>query len=251
MEEVMVRIAPLRRSLAKLSFVGLIGLLAAGAAGPVQARATQPPKVLLGDDALMSADGGAVSVTVLASCPAGWSVTEARVTAVQGGVSGSGTIPLVCGVSLRPFRVVMPASAGAFHLGDAQLSAVVRIQRGRTAEARDAATVRLIPEVFVDAASTARLGSGGGVTIDVTTACPAGTTGQESYATVEQGGRAIGTAFFTPVCDGARHTIRLAIQTRTGPFQVGPATVTAFAFIDVAGESFTGVDSSAIEIVSS
>jgi hypothetical protein len=234
-----------------LTLAALVVALAAATAAPVQARVTAGPEVQIGSEPMMSIDGRVVGVTVLARCPARWTVTEARVRVSQGSVTGSGTFPLTCTSGWQSFRVAVPASGGTFQLGSVRLDAVVRIARGKTDSASASETAELIPEVLLDAASTARLESGGqAVLIDITTGCPSGVTPLDGSASVEQGGRSLGGSAFNFVCDGAQHTQTLRVETRDNPFQVGPATVTAFSTVDHDGRAFYGVDSSAIQIVS-
>jgi len=247
----MALLSPPHTRLTRFALVTAAAALAAALAAPVHARVTQSPEVHIGSEPMMSIDGRLVGVTVLAKCPARWSVLEARLTATQGGVTGTGTFPLTCDSGFKSFRVTLPASGGDFQLASVRLDAVIRIARGKADEARASEVAALIPEIVMDAASTARLDAGGqAVLIDVTTGCPAGVTGLESYATVEQGGRSIGQSFFTPFCDGLTHTITLRIETRTNPYQPGPASVTAFAFAEFRDRFFAGVDSAAIQIVS-
>ena len=246
----MAPLTPPRRSLRWLTLAALVTTLAATAA-PVQARVTVPPEVQIGSEPMMSIDGRLVGVTVLARCPARSSVSEARVSVSQGTVAGSATFPLTCTSGWQSFRVAAAASGGVFQLGSVRLDAVVRIARGKTAGASVSETAGLIPEVLLDAAGTARLEAGGrAVLIEVTTGCPSGVTPLDASATVEQGGRSMGGAGFSFVCDGLRHTITLRAETFDNPFQVGPATVTAFSTVEYQDRAFYGVDSSAIQIVS-
>jgi hypothetical protein len=246
----MARLTPPRRSHKWLKLGALVTTLAVTAA-PVQARVTVPPEVQIGSEPMMSIDGRHVGVTVLARCPARSTVTEARVTVSQGAVSGSAGFPLTCTSGWQSFRVAASASSGVFQLGSVRLDAVVRIARGKTASASVSETTGLIPEVLLDAASTARLESGGrAVLIDVTTGCPSGVTPLDGSVAVEQGGRSMASARFDFVCDGSTHVTTLRAETGGNPFQLGPATVTAFSTVEYQGQGFYGVDSSAIEIVS-
>jgi hypothetical protein len=250
----MARRTPLQTLSARLALAAAIGLLAAAAAAPVQAaRFTPPPEVQFNSEPTMAIDGRSVGVSVLARCPSRWTVVEARVTVTQGSVAGAGSFPLVCDDAWHNERVSVPASGGTFQLADASLVAVLRIARGpKTNGDTESQTAALIPEVVLDAASTARLVDGGqAVLIDIVTGCPVGVIPLDSlsFLSVEQGGRSIGSSPFTFACDGALHTQTLRITTRTNPFVLGPATVTAFAYTEHNGRAFVGVDSSAIEIV--
>jgi hypothetical protein len=66
-------------------------------------------------------------------------------------------------------------------MGEAQVSALVVFQQGRTKEVRDSEVMRVGPIVTVALADQGRLEDGGGAAvIDVTEACPVGSTGQQS-----------------------------------------------------------------------
>src|SRR6266540_6436024 len=105
------------------------------------------------------------------------------------------------------FFVTVPSAAAAFQLGEAQVSATVVINRGRTIRADESQVVPVQPTVLVELAESAQLENGGGaVVIDVTVACPAGTNGLRSSLVVSQGGQAMGAGTYAPVCDGSRQT---------------------------------------------
>ncbi|MGH3129383.1 MAG: hypothetical protein ACRDNX_01055 [Gaiellaceae bacterium] len=143
----------------------------------------------------------------------------------------------------------MPSAGGTFELGEAQANASVLIKRGRTERAQDAEVVDVQPTVFVDLADTARLESGGGaVLIDVTTACPVGANGQQSFVNVSQG-QTSGNGSYLPMCDGRRHTFTVRVQASQGVFQAGNAQALTFANIEHGGNGFSGVDESPIQIV--
>ena len=93
------------------------------------------------------------------------------------GASGEASFPLTRIGSMRPFWVTVPASGSAFQLGSAQVSASVVISRGKTARAVDPTVLTVQPTVLVELVETAQLQSGGtAVLLDVTAACPTGTT---------------------------------------------------------------------------
>jgi hypothetical protein len=102
------------------------------------------------------------------------------------------------------------------------VTATVVIKRGRTLRANDAQAVPVQPTVLVELAETARLESGGAaVVIDVTVACPAGTTGLPSSLVVSQAGRAIGSGTYVPICDGSRHTFTARVEASQGLYEAG------------------------------
>jgi hypothetical protein len=112
---------------------------------------------------------------------------------------GPGFIPLTCIGSARPFGVVVPASVGMFELAPAQVTASVVIEHGRTERTQDSETLEVQPTVLVELGETAQLETGGGaVAIDVTVACPVGTTGLQSRVDVSQQGRVSGNGVYAP-----------------------------------------------------
>ena len=86
--------------------------------------------------------------------------------------------------------------------------------------------------------------------LDVTVACPVGTTGRESGLVVSQGGRVMGTGLYTPICDGSRHTFTVRVQASQGLYEPGIAQALTFADVEHNGEVFSGVDDDgALDIV--
>src|SRR5687767_12486843 len=82
-------------------------VVAAGLAGSGEARRSQDPTVELGTAAGLAPDGRSLRIDVIASCPERWVVVEARVTVSQPQASGSGSFPLACIGSKRPFSVIV------------------------------------------------------------------------------------------------------------------------------------------------
>jgi hypothetical protein len=228
-----------------LTLAAALGLL--GAAGtPAEARQSPGPIVDIQSAAGLAPDSQSISVQLLASCPERSTVVEAVVTVSQPQASGQASFALTCIGSLRPFGVNVASNSGTFQLGEAQVNASVLIKRGRTERAEDAEIVDVQPTVFVDLADTARLESeGGAVLIDVTTACPVGANGQQSYVNISQG-QTSANGTYVPVCDGSRHTFTVRVQ---GVFQPGNAQALTFANVEHGGNGFSGVDESAIQIV--
>ncbi|MGH3110219.1 MAG: hypothetical protein ACRDQT_04785 [Gaiellaceae bacterium] len=229
------------RPLAVIALISLLALVAAAA--PAVARPSKPPEVDVQAVAGMAPDARSMTVNVLASCPERWTVVEAVVTVSQPGAVGQAAFPLTCIGSLRSFWVSVPVSSGTFELEDAQVSASVVVERGKTAQASDSAVVPVQPLVDVALAESAQLESGGGaVVIDVTVACPAGTSGVESRLVVSQG-QAIGVGLYTPVCDGAPHTFTVRVEASRGLYRSDfVAQALTFAQIDHAGQIFYGID---------
>jgi hypothetical protein len=233
-----------------LALAGVIALLGAGAARPAAARPSPGPTVDLHSVAGLAPDSRSITVQLLASCPERWTVVEAVVSVSQPQASGRASFPLTCIGSLRPFTVVVPASAGTFELRDAEATASVVISRGKTQRTQDSQTLTVQPTVFVELAETAQLEAGGtAVVIGVTVACPVGTTGRQSSLNVSQSGRTTGNGSYLPVCDGAPHTFNVRVQASQGVYQAGPAQALTFADVEHEGSVFSGVDDGTIEIV--
>jgi len=226
----------------------VLGLVGAGGA-PAEARVSPGPVVDIQSAAWLAPDGQSMTVQVLASCPERWTVGEAVVAVSQPQASGQASFPLTCIGSLRMFSVVVPSTGGTFELGEAQATASVTIERGKTERAQDSQLVQVQPAVFVELANTARLESGGGaVLIDVTVACPVGATGQASYVNVSQG-QTSGNGTYVPVCDGQEHTFTVRVQASRGAYQVGDAQALTFANIGHEGIGTAGVDDGPIQVV--
>ena len=241
------------KTLARASAVaGLIALLAfVAAATPAGARVTPEPAVDVQSVTGLAPDGRTIGVRVLASCPERWTVVQALVTVSQPGASGQASFPLTCIRDLRMFHVDVPSSGANFQLGEANVTASVVVKRGKTARAEDSETVTVQPTVLVELAESAQLESGGGaVVMDVTVACPSGTTGLESGLGVSQG-ETRGSGPYTPVCDGSRHTFTVRVEAIRGLYQAGIAQALTFADVEHAGEIFSGVDDDgSLEILS-
>jgi hypothetical protein len=233
-----------------LALAAVLALLAA-AAVPAEAGRPREPFLDIHSAARLAPDGHSVTVDLLWSCPLRWTVVEAIVTVSQPQASGQASVPLECIDQVLPVSVTVQSSGGAFELGDAQVNASVLIKRGHTQRVEDAEVVDLQPSVFVDLADTAQLESGGGaVVIDVTVACPVGTTGQaSSYVNVSQG-QAGGFANYVPICDGGRHTLSVRVPAARGVYQPGAAQALTFADVEYQGcNCFSGFDESAVQVV--
>jgi hypothetical protein len=76
-----------------------------------------------------------------------------------------------------------------------------------------------------------------------------GANGQQSYVTVSQGQSTSGNGFYTPKCDGQRHTVNLTVTASQGTYQAGIANGFTFAFVEHGGNSFSGIDENQIQIV--
>ena len=85
--------------------------------------------------------------------------------------------------------------------------------------------------------------------LDVTVACPAGTTGVPSSVGVFQV-LTSGSGPYLPVCDGQPHTFAVTVTARQGAYAAGIAQALTFADIIWEGRPFSGVDDDgALEIV--
>jgi hypothetical protein len=237
-----------QRAVGLVALAAVVGLLGA----PAEAGRPREPFLAIHSAAWLVPDGSSVTVELLWSCPLRWTVEEAVVTVSQPGASGEASIPLTCIDQVRPVRVKVHVSTGTFQLGDAQVHASVLIKRGHTQRVEAAEIVEVQPTVFVDLADTARLESGGGaVTLDVTVACPVGTTGQgSSYVNVSQAQNG-GAANYVPICDGAQHSLSVRVPALRGVFQPGAAQALTFADVEWRGcNCFSGFDEGPVQIVS-
>jgi hypothetical protein len=164
-------------------------------------------------------------------------VVNARVSVVQPQASGEAAFSPRC-IERDIVEVTVPSSDGVFETGEAQVSALVVFGQGRTKEAGDSEVMRVGPIVTVALADVGRLEDGGAATvIDVTVACPVGSTGQQSpvFRYPSQG-------FYLPTCDGSSHTFSVRLERFQGLWLPGPATVDAFAHVEEGGDRFTGWD---------
>jgi hypothetical protein len=234
-----------------LALGGVVALAAAGAVAPADARRLSPPPSLdLGTAAALAPDGRSMSVGLIARCPERWTVIEAFVTVSQPQASGRASFTVPCTGSLTPVGVTVHSSGAPFELGEAHAAASMVIERGRTERLEDSEVLTVQPTVFVDLASTARLGSGGSaLSIEVTDACPVGATPQPSYVNVSQA-QASGNGQYLPVCDGQLHAFDVAVQAAQGTFQTGSAQALTFANVEHQGTGFAGVDDGPVQIVS-
>ena len=236
----------------ELGFAAVLALALAfvgGAVVPAAAAPSGDPTVQLGSSAGLAPDGKSVTIDVIASCPDRWRPVQATVTITQPQATGQGQIPIFsCNGSARPFRVTVGSTGGVFKLGAAQATAVVVVERGKTRRAQDSDAIQLDPTIEVRLPGAVGLiGGGEALAAGVSTACPPGATGAQSYVTISQG-NTVGSGTFTPVCDGTQHGIGLTVTASQGTYHVGLSDGTAFAFIEEGGDTFSGVDQGAIEI---
>ena len=232
-----------------LGVIAIVGLLMTVLATPAEARRlSPPPTVEIHSGARLAVDGGTVQVDLAARCPERWTVVEARLTVTQAQATGAAPFSLSCTGGWRVMSVTVPAADGVFRLADAQVDALVRIERGRTEEVRDSDAVRLLPTVFTDVADMAALdASGGSAIIDVTYACPAGATPVESSARIVQG-QVVGAGTFMPVCDGSLHTVGVTVTASGGVLQPGSAWGSALVLVTDRGDGFYGLDLQAVDL---
>lgn len=225
-------------------------LFAAVAALPAAARSPSPPTVDVHSLGLMAPDARSIRVQVLASCGERATVVQAVVTVSQPSGSGRAPIPLTCAGFVQVFTVVVPVETGVFSLGTADVTATVVSARGKTLSATATELVSVDPGVAVELGGSARLGPGGAsLVLDVTVACPAGTTGVPSRVGVFQV-LTSGSGLYVPVCDGQRHTFAVTVTATQGAYMDGIAQALTFADILWEGRPFSGVDDDgALELV--
>jgi hypothetical protein len=225
-------------------------LLAAVAALPAAARPPSPPTVDVHSLGLMAPDARSIRVQVLASCAERATVVQAVVAVSQPTGSGSAPIPLTCAGFVQVLDVVVPIQTGVYSLGTAEVSATVVSARGKTLSASNTELVSVDPGVDVELGGSARLGPGGAsVVLDVTVACPAGTTGTPSRVGVFQA-LTSGSGPYLPLCDGQPHTFAVTVTAAQGAYAAGIAQALTFTDVVWNGRTFTGVDDDgALELV--
>ena len=220
-----------------------VSLLVAGGVAPAHARPIPPnPTVDVGSVARLAPDVRSVDIDVSASCPERWSVMAASVRVSQGQASGEAPFSFPCTGGLQLLTVTVQSGGTAFQLTDAQAAASVSINRGRTLTAEDSAVVRVLPNVVVRLADLATfVGGGASALVDVTVACAAGPTPQQSTVTLTQG-PTTGQGTFTPTCDGQQHTFNVSVQPTQGLFQNNFAQGNAFVTVQHEGDLIFGED---------
>jgi hypothetical protein len=222
---------------------GAVSLLVAGGVAPAQARPIPPaPTVELGSVARLAPDGRSLDIDVSASCPDRWTVVAASARLSQGQVSGEAGFSFPCTGGLQLLTVAVQSTGAPFQLADAQATASVTIQRGRTLQAQDSGVVRVLPNVVVRLADTAVLVDGGAsVLVDVTVACASGPTEQQSYVRLQQG-PTTGQGTFVPVCDGQQHTFNVSVLATQGLFVSHFSLGNAFVIVEHEGDLIFGED---------
>jgi hypothetical protein len=240
------------RRIRQLWVAGMVLLVVTGWAPSAQAHRTELAVEVLPDQATVAPDGRSLFFHITTQCDRGWTVLEARVTAVQPQASGEGSFTPNCGRIPYNVGVTVPALNGTFQTGEAQVSARLVVKQGKTKQAQDSAVLRARPSLLVSLADQALLESGGGaVRIDVTMTCPRSANGQGGQVTVYQG-QVRGTSTFGPTpCDGVPHSQSIRVPASGGPFQTGTAEADAFASIEEGGDMFPGHDLRTIQIVRS
>lgn len=224
----------------RLALAGLLALVVASTAQPADAGKSQDPAVYLQSVGLMP-DSQAALVRLDVYCSEQQTVVDARVSVVQPQASGEAPFSPRC-IGRDIIEVAVP-SDGVFETGQAQVSAVLVFRQGRTKEVRDAQVMRVGPIVTVALADEGRLeDSGKAMVIDVTVACPVGSTGQQSpvFRYPSQG-------TYVPTCDGGSHTFPVRLERSQGEWLPGPAAVTAFAHVEEGGDRFTGWDQRTVQ----
>jgi hypothetical protein len=238
-------------SLRRLAFAAVVGLVIAGAVRPAEAHRTEVSVEILSVQASLAPDGRSMSFDIEVRCDRKATIVDARVSASQPQASGEGSFTPICNRLATVVGVTVPATAGTFQTGPAQVSARLVVRQGSTKAAGDSASVRVRPSVGVRVADRAVLQDGGrAVRIDVTVTCPMTSTGQGGQVTVVQYPVG-GTASFGPTpCDGLPRTHSLTVPASGGTFQLGSADAEAFASVEEGGDIFPGSDVRTVQIVS-
>jgi len=238
------------RSLRRLAFGGLIGLLVAAGAPPASAHRTELSVEILSVQAALAPDGRSISFDIETRCDRKATIVEARVSVTQPQASGAASFTPTCNRIPTVVGVTVPASAGTFLTGAAQASALLVVRQGSTKQASDSASFRVRPSVAVRLADQAVLESGGAAArIDVTVTCPMTATGQGGQVNIYQGQVAGGATFGPTPCDGVPHTLSVRVAAVGGLFQPGSAQAEAFASVTEGGDVFPGNDLRMVQLV--
>jgi hypothetical protein len=242
----MGRSSPSQRARA-LALAGLVGLLVAGGAQAAHAHRTDLVVEVLSEQASLAPDGRSMSFDLTTVCDRKWTVVEARVSVTQQQASGEAPFTPSCTRLPQVVRVTVPALDGSFETGQAQASALLVVQQGKTKEARDSASIRVRPSVSVLLADHAVL-DGDDVLIDVTVTCPVSSNGRGGQVRIYDG-QVVGTGSIPPIpCDRLPHTTLVRVEPSQGSFQVGSAEAEAFASIEEGGDLFSGADLRTVQI---
>lgn len=197
--------------------------------------------------------GEYANVDVTVTCPVGWTVKSGGLHLRQVNPGGVGSFSAACTGAAQVARARV-VNGNRFTLGSATGTAYLTIERnGQQVQTSSTRTVRLEPLVTTRVADQGQLtgSSGGGVRIALAVACPVGATPAPSFISVAQGGTALGSASFTPICDRQSHTHVVSITASEGTFHTGSATAEAFATVTWDGQGFYGIDSRAITLLES
>lgn len=236
------------RRMRRLSVSVLVGVLLVGLAPAADAHRTTLTVEVLPDQASIAPDGRSMSFYITTQCDRSWTIVKAQVSAVQSQASGEGPFTPTCGRIPYVVGVTVPALNGTFRTGEAQVSALLVVQQGKTKRSQDSALLRVRPTVGVQLADHAVLEPGGGAArIDVTVTCPMTSNGQGGQVTIYQGGASTGLFGPTP-CDGLPHTLSVRVVRSSGTFQVGSAEADAFASVEEGGDVFPGSDIRTVQI---
>jgi hypothetical protein len=234
----------------RLAFVAVVGLLVAGAARPAEGHRTELTVEIVSVQASLAPDGRSMSFHIEVRCDRKWTIVEARVSASQSQASGEGTFTPICNRLPTVVGVTVPATAGSFQTGPAQVSARLVVQQASSKTAGDSASLRVRPSVGINIADRAVLEDGGrAVRVDVTVTCPMTSTAQGGQVAVVQypvGGRA---TFGPTPCDGLRHTQSVRVAASGGLFQPGSAEAEAFTSVAEGGDIFPGSEIRTVQIV--
>jgi hypothetical protein len=240
--------------------------LVIGSAPTVAAKKPSPPPpppppagsaptitISIAPTASLEPSGEYANIDVTVTCTLGWTWSQGWIYIFQpDDPGGSGTFSGTC-TGTPQVSHSRVANGNRINLGSADAQAFVRVAKnGTQVTASSSRVITVQPSVVVRIADQGQLmgTAGGGVSIAVATACPAGATGQSSTVTVTQG-TASGQASFTPVCDRVSRTVILSITASGGTFHTGGANASASASVGFDGGSFSGSDSRAVTILES
>jgi hypothetical protein len=232
-----------------LVLAGLLGLLMTGGGQAAHAHPNELALEVLPDQATLAADGRSMSFHISTRCDRKATVIDARASAAQPLASGEATFAPRCTRLPEVVLVTVPALAGSFQTGEAQVSVVLVVREGRTKMVGDSALLRVRPSVRVLLADGAvRDGGGEAALIDVTVTCPVAADGRGGQVTIYQG-QVVGTGSVAPTtCDGSPRTVSVRVVASGGLFQVGSAEAAASVSVEEGGDLFPGFDLRTVQI---
>lgn len=227
----------------------LIGALVLAGTPSASAHRTDLSVEIISEQSTISPDGTTMTFMLATRCDPKWTIAEARVRVDQSTAWGEASFIPRCQRLTYNLQVTVPALAGTFETGEAQASATLIVQQGKSKESRDAAALRVRPSVSLAIGDRATLEDGGAaVRLDVAVTCPRFATGVGGQLRVYDG-QAVGTGSIAPSpCDGTPHMVTVRVQATEGAFRPGAAEAFGYVGVEEGGDLFQAADLRTIDI---